>query len=40
MGYVHTHQRILAIEGWGNPNCVQSGVQKIEEDNQNVKKIG
>jgi hypothetical protein len=30
---------MLAIEGWGNPNCLQSVVQKFGEDNRNVEKI-
>jgi hypothetical protein len=32
MGCVHTHQGILAIEGWGNSNHVQSIVKITRED--------
>jgi hypothetical protein len=40
MGCVLTHRGIFAIEGWGNPSCVQSVVEKIRENNQKVGKIG
>jgi len=40
MGCVFTHRGIFAIEGWGNPSCVQSVVEKIRENNQKVGKIG
>jgi hypothetical protein len=33
MGCVHKHQKILAIEGWGSPNCVRSAMEKIGENN-------
>jgi predicted proteasome-type protease len=39
MGCVHTHQRILVIEGWGNLICIQSVVEKIKEASQNPGKI-
>jgi len=29
MGCVHTHQGILALKGWGNPNCTLNVVIKI-----------
>ncbi len=38
MGCVHTHQGLLAIEGWGSPSHVQNVVQKTREDNQKVGK--
>jgi hypothetical protein len=38
MGCVHTHRRMLAIEGWGSPNHVQNGMQKTSEDNRKVGK--
>ncbi len=40
MGCVHTHQGILAIEGWGNASCIQSLVEKNGEYNKKTKKIG
>jgi len=40
MGCVHMHQRILAIEGCGNPSCIWSTVQKDGEDNWKVGKVG
>jgi hypothetical protein len=40
MGYVHMHQRILAIEGCGSPNCVQDTMEKTKEDNWKARKIG
>jgi len=40
MGCVHAHQRISAIEGWGNPSHVWSVVEKTREDNWKVGKIG
>ncbi len=40
MGCVHTHQGMLAIEGWGSPNCIQSVMQKIGKDNKKTEKIG
>jgi hypothetical protein len=33
MGCVHMHQRILAIEKWGNPNYIQNVVEKIGKNN-------
>jgi hypothetical protein len=39
MRCVHTHQGILAIEKWGNPNCIRSVVEKNGKDNQKVGKI-
>jgi hypothetical protein len=36
MGCVHTHWRMLAIEGWGSPSCVWNAVKKIGKDNRNV----
>jgi hypothetical protein len=35
MGCVHTHQGILAIEGWGSPNHVQN-VEKTEKTSQKL----
>jgi hypothetical protein len=40
MGCVHAHRKVLAIEGWGSPNHVQSVVKKTKEDNWKVVKIG
>jgi hypothetical protein len=40
MGCVHMHRGILAIEGWGNPNCIQNVVKKIEKTSRKPKKIG
>jgi hypothetical protein len=40
MECVHTHQKILVIEGWGNPNCIQSAMQKIGQVSQKLGKIG
>jgi hypothetical protein len=40
MGCVHTHWRILAFEGCGNPNRVQSVMEKDGEDNWKAKKVG
>jgi hypothetical protein len=40
MGCVHTHQGILAIQGWGNQSCIQSVVKKIGEANWKLEKIG
>jgi hypothetical protein len=39
MGCVHTHRRILAIEGWGNP-YIQNVMEKTKEINQKPRKIG
>jgi len=39
MGCVHTHRRILVIEGWGNSSWVQSAMEKIGEDNKKVGNI-
>jgi len=39
MRCVHTHQRILATKGWGNPSCVQSTMEKTKETNWKAKKI-
>jgi hypothetical protein len=39
MGCVHTHQKIPTIEGWGDPNYIQSIVKKTKEDNKKVEKI-
>jgi hypothetical protein len=39
MGCVPTHQGILAIKGWGNPNCFLNIVKKIGEDHQKAGKI-
>jgi hypothetical protein len=36
MGCVHTHQGILAIEGWGSPNHVQNVVEKTEKTSQKL----
>jgi hypothetical protein len=33
MGCVHTHQGMLAIEGWGSPSRVRSAMEKTGEDN-------
>jgi hypothetical protein len=33
MGCVHTHQEILAIDGCGGSNHVQSAIEKIEKYN-------
>jgi hypothetical protein len=38
IGCVHTHRRILTIEGWGSPSHVRSVVQKIREDNRKAGK--
>jgi len=38
MGCVHTHQRIPAIKGWGNPSCIQSAMEKIGEANRKLGK--
>jgi hypothetical protein len=38
MGYVHTHQGMLAIEGWGSPSCIWSVVLKNGENNRKVGK--
>jgi hypothetical protein len=40
MGCVHTHQGILAIEGWGSPYCIQNVVEKTKEINQKPRNIG
>jgi hypothetical protein len=40
MGCVHTHRGRLAIERCGNLSHIQNVVEKIEEDNQKVQKIG
>jgi hypothetical protein len=37
-GCVHMYQRILAIEGWGRPNCVWSTMEKTKENNRKAKK--
>jgi hypothetical protein len=39
MGCVHTHQGILAIEGWGNQSRIRNVVKKIGETNQKLEKI-
>jgi hypothetical protein len=33
MGCVHTHQGILAIEGWGSSSHLWNVMEKIGEDN-------
>jgi hypothetical protein len=38
MGSVHMHWRILAIEGWRNPNYVWNTMKKIGEDNWKARK--
>jgi len=38
MGCVHTHWKIPAIEGWGNPSHIQSVVKNTREDNQKARK--
>jgi hypothetical protein len=38
MGCVHTHRRMLAIEGWGSPSSIWNVVQKIEEGNWKARK--
>jgi hypothetical protein len=40
MGYVHTHQGMLAIEGLGSPSRVRSVMQKTGEDNRKAWKTG
>jgi hypothetical protein len=40
MGCVHTHWGRLASEECGNMNCIQNVVEKIEENNQKVQKVG
>ncbi len=40
MGCVHTHPKILAIEGWGSPNHIWNVMKKIRGDNLKAKKIG
>jgi hypothetical protein len=40
MGCVHTHQKVLTIEGCGNPSRVWSAMEKVGEDNWMVKKVG
>jgi len=40
MGCVHTHKRMLAIEGCGSSSYVQNIVGKSGEDNRKVEKIG
>jgi len=40
MGCVHTHWKILAIEGWGNPNRIRSILEKIREVSWTFRKIG
>jgi hypothetical protein len=37
---VHTHQKILTIEVWGNPSRIQSAMEKIKEVNKKPRKIG
>jgi uncharacterized metal-binding protein len=39
MRCVHMHQRILAIEGCGNLNCVKSDVERTREYNRTTGKI-
>jgi hypothetical protein len=39
MECVHTHPRILVIEGWGSPSYVQSVVEKTGKKNQKIDKI-
>ncbi len=38
MGCVHTHWRMIAIEGWGSPTPVRSVLQKNGENNWKVGK--
>jgi hypothetical protein len=40
MKFVHMHQGIPTIEGWGNLNHIQSAIEKTKEDNQKVGKFG
>jgi hypothetical protein len=40
MGCVHAHQKILVIEGWGSLSRIQNVMEKIEEANQKLGKIG
>jgi hypothetical protein len=35
---VHTHRKITTIEGWGSLSHVQNVMEKIREDNQNIRK--
>jgi hypothetical protein len=39
MGCVHTHWRMLAIEGWDSPSHTWNAMQKTREDNQRDGKI-
>ncbi len=39
MGCVHMHKRIFVIEGYGNSNHVWNIMEKIREDNWNLKNI-
>jgi hypothetical protein len=39
MGFVHMHQGILVIKGWGNPNYLLNYVNKIGVDQQKARKI-
>jgi hypothetical protein len=39
MGCVHTHQKILAIEGWGSPSCIQSTMKNTKKTIQIFGKI-
>jgi len=38
MGCVHTHRKILAIDGCDDPNHVQNAMEKIEKYNQKAGK--
>jgi hypothetical protein len=40
MGCVHTHGRILAIEGWISPSRIQNVVKKTGKIIERLKKIG
>jgi hypothetical protein len=39
MGCVHTHWKISTIEGWGNPSCIWSVVEKIGGNFWKLEKI-
>jgi hypothetical protein len=38
MGCVHMHQKILAIEKWGNLSCVLNIVKNFGKDNRKARK--
>jgi hypothetical protein len=40
MGYVHAHQGIPTIEGWGSSSYVQNVIEKSKENNHKARKIG